>query len=214
MANGRWARKRACPGPRATTPARSLFDAGEGMLELRDPCFTVYAFSTENWRRPPDDVRFLMNVNQIARPPGGRAHGKGSHPIRRASGLARAPSPLRRIGSPRPHRGTIAPHPHHGVNYGGRADIVDAVLGLVASSSSSPRVDELPSGPTSNYPRADPDLVIRTSESSDLQLPLVAAGLPRARVHRRSVADFRRQHLFEAVREFQRRDRRYGGVEA
>ena len=61
--NGRWAQKRGLPrteGHRAGEEA--LFDAIKGALELGISWFTVYAFSTENWRRPPDEVRFLLSV--------------------------------------------------------------------------------------------------------------------------------------------------------
>src|SRR5579875_917196 len=61
--NGRWATQRGLPrteGHRAGEEA--LFDAAQGALALGLPWFTVYAFSTENWRRPGDEVRFLLNV--------------------------------------------------------------------------------------------------------------------------------------------------------
>src|ERR1700761_603080 len=61
--NGRWATKQGLPrteGHRAGEEA--LFDATCGALELGIPYFTVYAFSTENWRLPQDEVRFLLNV--------------------------------------------------------------------------------------------------------------------------------------------------------
>ena len=63
--NGRWASRRGLPrteGHRAGEEA--LFDAVEGALDLGIQWFTVYAFSTENWRRPADEVRFLMDVNE------------------------------------------------------------------------------------------------------------------------------------------------------
>src|SRR5207302_4308225 len=62
--NGRWATQR---GLRRTdghaAGEEALFDAVEGALELGLGWFTVYAFSTENWRRPIDEVRFLMDFN-------------------------------------------------------------------------------------------------------------------------------------------------------
>src|SRR5437867_12829053 len=61
--NGRWAQQRGLPrteGHRAGEEA--LFDTVEGALELGLDWLTVYAFSTENWRRPPQEVRFLLNV--------------------------------------------------------------------------------------------------------------------------------------------------------
>src|SRR5437879_3346448 len=62
--NGRWAQKRSLPRTEGHSAGEeALFDAVEGMLELGLGWFTVYAFSTENWRRPIDEVRFLMNFN-------------------------------------------------------------------------------------------------------------------------------------------------------
>ena len=61
--NGRWATKQGLPrtaGHRAGEEA--LFDAACGALDLGISYFTVYAFSTENWRRPHEEVRFLLNV--------------------------------------------------------------------------------------------------------------------------------------------------------
>src|SRR3984957_21025757 len=61
--NGRWATKQGLPrteGHRAGEEA--LFDAACGALDLGIPYFPVYAFSTENWRRPHEEVRFLLNV--------------------------------------------------------------------------------------------------------------------------------------------------------
>ncbi|HEY3702592.1 MAG TPA: polyprenyl diphosphate synthase, partial [Acidimicrobiales bacterium] len=63
--NGRWAQKRGLPRTEGHSAGEeALFDAVEGMLELGIRWFTVYAFSTENWRRPPDEVRYLMHFNQ------------------------------------------------------------------------------------------------------------------------------------------------------
>src|SRR5262249_59215820 len=61
--NGRWATKQGLPrteGHRAGEEA--LFDTACGALDLGISYFTVYAFSTENWRRPHEEVRFLLNV--------------------------------------------------------------------------------------------------------------------------------------------------------
>src|SRR2546421_11953630 len=63
--NGRWAAQRGLArtdGHRAGEEA--LFDVVEGALELGIGWLTVYAFSTENWRRPADEVRFLVNFNE------------------------------------------------------------------------------------------------------------------------------------------------------
>jgi len=63
--NGRWAKARGLPrtaGHEAGEDA--LVDTVDGALEVGLKYLTVYAFSTENWRRPPDEVRFLMNYNR------------------------------------------------------------------------------------------------------------------------------------------------------
>jgi undecaprenyl diphosphate synthase len=218
--NGRWAQKRGLPRTEGHNAGEeALFDAVEGMLELGIRWFTVYAFSTENWRRPPDEVRFLMNFNQnllVRRRD--ELNGKGVR-IRFAGRRDwRVPRRLlRRIEeSEALTRGNRRLTLTMAFNYGGRAEIVDAVRGLVAAGVSSSRVDERAIRAHLYYPDApDPDLVIRTSGefriSNFLLWQLAYSELVFSDV---LWPDFRRQHLFEAVREFQRRDRRYGGVEA
>ncbi len=218
--NGRWARKRGLARTEGHAAGEeALFDAVEGMLELGIAWFTVYAFSTENWRRPPDEVRFLMNFNQdLLMRRRDELHGKGVR-IRFAGRRDwRVPGRLlRRIRESEAltrdnRRLTLT----MAFNYGGRAEIVDAVRGLVDAGVSASRVDERAIRGHLYYPDApDPDLVIRTSGefriSNFLLWQLAYSELVFSDV---LWPDFRRQHLFEAVREFQRRDRRYGGVEA
>src|SRR4051794_34454038 len=63
--NGRWATNRGLPRTAGHTAAEeALFDVVEGCLEVGIRWLTVYAFSTENWRRPPQEVRFLINFNE------------------------------------------------------------------------------------------------------------------------------------------------------
>src|SRR5688572_33353944 len=63
--NGRWATRRGLPRTDGHAAGEdSLFDAVEGALELGLKALTVYAFSTENWRRPIDEVRYLMGFNE------------------------------------------------------------------------------------------------------------------------------------------------------
>jgi len=100
-------------------------------------------------------------------------------------------------------------------NYGGRAEIVDAVRSLVAEGIRPEKVDEkairshlyLPDMP-------DPDLVIRTSGefriSNFLLWELAYSELVFTDV---LWPDFRRDHLFDSVREYQRRERRFGSIE-
>src|SRR4051794_41902452 len=63
--NGRWAQKRGLKRTDGHAAGEeALFDVVHGALELGIEWLTVYAFSTENWRRPVDEVRYLMNFNR------------------------------------------------------------------------------------------------------------------------------------------------------
>ncbi|MGH8920280.1 MAG: polyprenyl diphosphate synthase [Actinomycetes bacterium] len=215
--NGRWATKQGLPrteGHRAGEEA--LFDAAQGALELGVEWFTVYAFSTENWRRPGDEVRFLINViaDQLL--------------TRRRDDLHRLGVRIRFIGRrdwrvPRwvvrrmDDAARLTEH-NRGMtltvafNYGGRAEIVDAVRALIADGVPASKVNEKAIATRLYDPTIpDPDLVIRTSgehrisnfliwELAYSELVFVDVLWP----------DFRRDHLREAVREFQARDRRFG----
>ena len=99
-------------------------------------------------------------------------------------------------------------------NYGGRAEIVDAVRALVAEGVKPDKIDEKAIRRHLYDPEMpDPDLVVRTSGeyriSNFLLWELAYSELVFTDV---LWPDFRREHLFEAVREFQRRDRRFGGA--
>ena len=216
--NGRWATQRGLKRTEGHAAGEeALFDAVEGALELGLGWFTVYAFSTENWRRPLDEVRFLMNFNEgillrhrdrlnewgvrirFAGRRDWRVPRRVLTRIEESEALTRA---NRRMTF------TIA------FNYGGRAEIVDAVRAIVASGVRADRVSEKMIREhlyESDMP--DPDMMIRTSGeyriSNFLLWELAYSELLFTEV---LWPDFRREHLFEAVREFQRRDRRFGAV--
>jgi undecaprenyl diphosphate synthase len=217
--NGRWAQKRGLPRTEGHGAGEeALFDTVEGALELGIRWLTVYAFSTENWRRPPDEVRYLMGFNEsllVRRRD--ELHERGVRMTFAGRRDWRVPKRLlRRMDEAteltkknRTMTLTIA------FNYGGRAEIVDAVRTLVAKGTAPEKIDEkairshlyLPDMP-------DPDLVVRTSGEFRISNFLLWE-LAYSELYFTDVLwpDFRREHLFEAVREFQRRDRRFGAVE-
>jgi undecaprenyl diphosphate synthase len=216
--NGRWATKRGLPridGHAAGEAA--LMDAVEGGLELGVRWLTVYAFSTENWRRPADEVRFLMGFNEgLLSRRRDELHEKGVR-IRFAGRRDwRVPrrvvkrmeeSAALTVGN-RKMTLTIA------FNYGGRAELVDAVRDLVQSGVRADKIDEKAIRRHLYHPdQPDPDLVIRTSGeyriSNFLLWQLAYSELVFTDV---LWPDFRRDDLYEAVLEFQRRERRYGDV--
>ncbi len=217
--NGRWASRRGLPRTEGHAAGEeALFDTVEGALDLGIRWLTVYAFSTENWRRPADEVRFLMQFNEsiLVR----RRDELNDRDVRiRFVGRRdwRVPKRLVRrmdeafslTAANRTMTLTIA------FNYGGRAEIVDAVRALVASGTSAEKIDERAIRRHLYDPEMpDPDLVVRTSGeyriSNFLLWELAYSELVFTDV---LWPDFRREHLFEAVREFQRRDRRYGGID-
>jgi undecaprenyl diphosphate synthase len=216
--NGRWAERQGLARTDGHAAGEeALFDTVEGALELGLRWLTVYAFSTENWRRPADEVRFLMGFNEsLLMRRRDELHAKGVRVKAIGRRDWRVPRRvLRRIDE------AVELTRHNtrmtltmAFNYGGRAEIIDAVRSLVAAGTPVERISEKtlrahlydPSMP-------DPDLVVRTSGeyriSNFLLWELAYSELVFTDV---LWPDFRRQHLFDAVREFQHRDRRFGGV--
>jgi undecaprenyl diphosphate synthase len=217
--NGRWAQKRGLARTEGHAAGEeALFDTVEGALELGIRWLTVYAFSTENWKRPIDEVRYLMGFNEgILVRRRDELHDRGVR-IRFVGRrdwrvprrlLRRMDEALELTAGNRTMTLTIA------FNYGGRAEIVDAVRALVAAGTPADKVTEKAIRAHMYDPEMpDPDLVVRTSGeyrvSNFLLWELAYSELFFTDV---LWPDFRREHLFEAVREFQRRDRRFGGIE-
>ena len=218
--NGRWAQARGLPrteGHRAGEDA--LFDIVEGALEIGLEWLTVYAFSTENWRRPRDEVKFLIDFNEemlISRRDelherGVRIRFVGRRDWRVPKRLIRRMDEaleLTRHNSKLTF--TIA------FNYGGRAEIVDAVRRITREGVAAEKITEkMISRHLYDPEMPDPDLVIRTSGEyriSNFLLwelaysELLFSPLP--------WPEFRRDDMFAAITEFQERERRFGGVDA
>jgi len=216
--NGRWARARDLPRTAGHAAGEeAMFDTVDGALDVGVRWLSMFAFSTENWRRPPDEVRFLMNFNEgiltrhrddLARK-GVRIRFTGRRDWRVPKRLLR-------------HMDESAALTEHNrrmtlticFNYGGRAEIVDAVKAIVDDGLSASKVDEKAIRSRLYWPdMPDPDLVVRTSGefriSNFLLWQLAYSELVFTDV---LWPDFRRENLFEAIREFQRRERRYGGI--
>ena len=218
--NGRWAQQRGLKRTEGHAAGEeALFDAVEGALELGVKWLTVYAFSTENWRRPPDEVRFLMRFNEsiLARrrdelnAKGVRIRFLGRRDWRVPKRLIRHMDESSALTA-----GNTTMTLSIAFNYGGRAEIVDAVQALVRDGVPADRVTEKTLRSRLYAPdMPDPELVVRTSGehriSNFLLWELAYSELVFTEV---LWPDFRREHLFEAIREYQRRDRRFGGVEA
>jgi undecaprenyl diphosphate synthase len=217
--NGRWATKRGLKRTDGHAAGEeALFDTVEGAIDLGLRWLTVYAFSTENWRRPVDEVRFLMWFNRdILQRRRDDLHSRG---VRiRFAGRRDWRVPRKVLADQRETealtRGNKGLTLTFAFNYGGRAEIVDAVRALVAEGAKSDDVTEKAIARHLYYPdMPDPDLVVRTSGeyriSNFLLWELAYSELVFMDV---LWPDFRRHHLEEAIREYQARERRFGGVD-
>ena len=216
--NGRWAAQRGLPRTEGHIAGEeALFNVVNGALEIGLRWLTVYAFSTENWRRPPDEVRFLMNFNETLlsrrrdelHRRGVRIRFAGRRDRRVPRRVQRAMDEATALTEgDRTMTLTLA------FNYGGRAEIVDAVRDLVADGIPAGKVNERAIASRLYWPdMPDPDLVVRTSGeyriSNFLLWELAYSELVFSDV---LWPDFRSANLYEAVIEYQRRTRRYGGV--
>ncbi len=220
--NGRWAQRRGLKRTDGHAAGEeALFDTVEGALEIGLRWMTVYAFSTENWRRPLDEVRFLMNFNErllVTRRD--ELHGKGVRVrfIGRRGG--RVPARVRRrieetealTAANRRLTLTFA------FNYGGRAELVDGVRQLARDAAAGyVAPDKIDEKTVRRYLYApdmpDPDLLVRTSGEFRISNYLLwEIAYSELYFTETLWPDFRREDLFAAIREYQRRERRFGSV--
>ncbi len=217
--NGRWATQRGLKRTEGHAAGEeALFDAVEGALELGVKWLTVYAFSTENWRRPLDEVRYLMGFNEsILVRRREELREKGVRILFAGRRDWRVPKRLLKqmdMSAARTAQCTtmtlvIA------FNYGGRAELVDAVKRIVAEGIPADKITEKTIAQRLYLPdMPDPDLMVRTSGeyriSNYLLWELAYSELVFTDV---LWPDFRREHLIDAVRQYQARRRRFGGLE-
>ena len=215
--NGRWAAQRHLPrveGHRAGID--SVRDIVETSARLGIDVLTLYAFSVENWKRPPTEVAVLMGLlkrylrleidnllgNDIKFQVIGRQDELPAD-VRRELDIGRA----RTSGN----HGMLF---NIALNYGGRAEIVEAARRAIESGVRPSDLDERRFGEllyTAGQP--DPDLLIRTSgEMRVSNFLLWQIAYAEIWVTETLWPDFRARHLLEAILDYQKRDRRYGGI--
>ena len=215
--NGRWASRRHLPrveGHRAGINA--VRDVVEASARLGIEVLTLYAFSTENWKRPETEVSTLMSLlkrylrieldtllsNNIRFRVIGRREDLAPD-IQQALADAEARTAA--------NTGLLF---NIALNYSGRAEITDAVRRIVAAGLPASEVTEQRVGEflfTAGQP--DPDLLIRTSgEMRVSNFLLWQIAYAEIWVTDTLWPDFRARHLLEAILDYQKRDRRYGGI--
>ncbi len=221
--NGRWATQRGLPRTEGHGAGESaLFDTVEGALDIGLQWLTVYAFSTENWKRPASEVRYLMNFNRgLLQRRRDELHERGARIQFLGRQNWRVPrSVLREMDiAEELTRDNTRITLTIAFNYGGRTEIVDAVKRILDEHDSGRLKGERIS-PESISKRLyhpdmpDPDLLIRTGGemriSNFLLWQAAYAELWFTPVY---WPDFDREHLYEAIRDYQKRDRRFGRVE-
>jgi undecaprenyl diphosphate synthase len=219
--NGRWAKQRFQPrifGHKAGAESvRALLDTS-ARLELKS--LTLYAFSTENWKRPADEVGALFKMlvhyirQEIAEV---NRQNIRFQAIGRIGGLA--PEVQKEIAEAmeitQKNTGTSL---NVALNYGGRAEIVDACKAAVKNLLQTGKsIDDLSEDDINEnlYTKGLPevDLLIRTSgEFRISNFLLWQIAYSEIYVTPTYFPDFRREAFLEAIIDFQKRDRRFGGV--
>jgi undecaprenyl diphosphate synthase len=215
--NGRWAAQRHLPrveGHRAGID--SVRDVVETSARLGIDVLTLYAFSIENWKRPRAEVNTLMMLlKRYIRLELGTLNKNNIRfrVIGRSEELAPDVQTELDLGIRQTAANTgmlfnIA------LNYGGRAEIVDAVRRAIVAGVPAEALDERRFGEflyTAGQP--DPDLLIRTSgEMRVSNFLLWQIAYSEIWVTETLWPDFRRRDLLQAVVAYQKRDRRYGGI--
>lgn len=219
--NGRWANRRGLPRTAGHEAGeQALFDLVAGAIEVGVPYLSVYAFSTENWKRSPEEVKFLMGYNRdVLRRRRDQLHEWGV----RVRWAGRRP----RLWSSVVSELAIAEEQTRDnsvmtltlcVNYGGRAEIADAAREIARQAAAGrldpDRVDERTVARFLDEPdMPDVDLFLRSSgeqrisnfllwQSAYAELAFVDTLWP----------DVDRRHLWDALLAYAGRERRYGGA--
>jgi len=215
--NGRWAKAK---GLSRLMGHREGYRALRGILlacgELGIRYLTVYAFSTENWKRPQEEVDGLMKlIERAARDELAVMH-RNNIRVNASGRLHELPMGLQEalrdgIETTKDNTGitfTLA------VNYGGRAEVVDAVKQLVAQGIKPEEVTEgLISQHLYNPAHPDPDLMIRTAgEMRSSNFLMWQSAYCELYVTPKSWPEFDEDAVIDAVLEYQRRTRKFGAV--
>jgi trans,polycis-polyprenyl diphosphate synthase len=220
--NGRWARARGLPRTKGHEAGEAaLLDVIHGAVELGIGCLSAFAFSTENWRRSPEEVRFLMGFNrEVIRRRRDELHALGvrvrwsGRPQRLWRSVIRELADAEEMTR---HNRVLTLQ--FCVNYGGRAEIADAARSIAREAAAgrldSERVDERTVGRFLYQPDLpEVDLFVRSSgEQRTSNFLLWQAAYAELVFLDTLWPDFDRRHLWRACEIYAGRDRRFGAAE-
>jgi undecaprenyl diphosphate synthase len=213
--NGRWAKARGLPrteGHRqGTENLRRILRAA---VEFGIPILTIYAFSTENWKRPRAEVQVLMSILEMVIDRELDELNRQGVQIRHIGELHGIPEALQRkiLAATERTRHNNKLILNVALNYGGRDEIVHAVRQIVRDGIPAEQIDEaLISRYMYTSPLPDPDLIIRTSGEMRLSNFLVWQGTYAEYYFTPTYwPDFSREELLKALIEYNHRTRRFG----
>jgi undecaprenyl diphosphate synthase len=213
--NGRWAKAQGLPRVAGhKSGVESVRAAVRAAGELGVEALTLYSFSTENWLRPKEEVSELMRLLGWALKGETKELDKNNVRLMASGRLAGLPESVRTqldksIKFLSKNDGLIL---NLALNYGSRAEIVDAVNALIKDGVKEVSEEEI-SGQLYTAGLPDPDLVIRTSGemriSNFLLWQMAYAEFYVTPIH---WPEFRKPHLIAAIKDFQGRNRRFGGL--
>jgi len=220
--NGRWAKERGLPRTEGHKRGEfSLFDVIEGAIEMGIPYLSAYAFSTENWRRSPEEVRFLMGFNRdVIRRRRDQMHEMGV----RVLWAGRRPRLWRSVIKELEDAERLTARNdvltlQFCVNYGGRAELADAMAAIARDvKAGKVNPEKITERTISRYlyrPQVpDVDLFLRPSGEQRTSNFLLWQSAYAEMVFQDTLwPDFDRRHLWHACEVYASRDRRYGGAE-
>ncbi len=215
--NGRWAKAKGLPrlaGHKAGTEnVRRIVKA---CVDFGIKYLTIYAFSTENWGRPEDEVNGLMNIfDQVFNRELKELHRQGAQ-LRHLGRLDQIKKSLRDkvvagIEQTKDNDKLVF---NVAFNYGGRDEIVRAIKGIVSDGIPIEKINEaLISTYLYTHDSPDPDLVIRTSGEQRISNFLIWQAAYAEWIFPDTYwPDFGPEQLLIAIQEFAKRERRFGGV--
>lgn len=219
--NGRWAKERGLPRTTGHEQGEdSLFDVVQGAIEIGVKAISAYAFSTENWSRSPEEVRFLMGFNRdVIRRRRDEMHELGV----RVRWAGRSPRLWKSVIKELHVAEELTKDNEvltltMCVNYGGRRELADAMQAVayeVAAGRLAPaKVDERAIARHLYVPELpDADLIWRTSGEQRLSnFMLWQAAYSEFVFSDILWPDVDRRHLWDAIQTYAQRDRRYGGA--
>ncbi len=220
--NGRWAKQRGLPRTQGHEMGEAaLFDVVEGAIEIGVRHLSAYAFSTENWKRSPDEVRFLMGFNRdVIR----RRRDEMNELGVRVRWAGRRPRLWKSVIKELEYAEQLTRDNHvltltMCVNYGGRSELADAARALAVAVSRGEvdpaRVDERTLAGCLYVPELpDVDMFLRTSGEQRISNFMLWQSAYAEMVFLDVLwPDVDRRHLWEAIDIYARRDRRYGGAQ-